>query len=948
MDFEKLEKAAEALDKVADRTASTVRRNSRVTGILVVIAALLSLSVASVYEFLGWIAATFMSGIAMAIFGFIVVRKLRSISVDLSKLKGAAPFGDGDKDRNFFASLRREDAMENLCRLVMSGDVAIVLVQGPWGVGKTSLVKAGLRRCLDNEQYKEVKVFHANARRGKVEEIILGQVKGSLPNGAYAPKNIEEVVAYRDNNAWIIVIDNADLEDYEKLKTWAELALAQPSLYRKVLVFVIDNVSLAQDWNWGAWSIPEAVGRVDVERFQRARAIEVARAVANEANLPISDSLITDMVDDLASKPGAEISPLALSVLLSRVGSRGRFSPQIYRDSGYALGLLKGYILDQLDKIAPEHSANILAALARQDVRSFTVSDLGGISMDSDKLSMLLVRISSSDVHILHASRDRSTFKALDDWIPTLRALGEAPIENRVVRKYDFWAAERPFKGFRYIGEGRFLLTRNELRQIEDTAAHLGSDIKLQTYISRSKSYRSVQFAGAIVCLLACIPAFILAHQAWRKHDSKTAENAWGLPKDLVRYGGQLSDLSIVCPVNDLRWFPRTLTALDAECNLITSLRGVPPQLKHLGLGLTKILSLSDVPSSVTDLNLYGAKILQVNLKREVLLESLDASGIPVLDMNLIPRSVARLKLQHPNITDVKGLPGNLTELVLRGTRVPSLKALPSTIIHLTLLQSAGMAIDVLPPRLEYLETNSYPRGLKIPPSLKTLILSETVGPVPEGIESLGLKNAGVAGPLPKSLKYLKCYGEASALPLDSIPQDLKGLKIVWPKGASLSLLPRHLAELDLENSPELSSLKGAMIGEVADLNIGLTEIKDLEDVPNSVTILRFEFCHAESLVKFPERLQKLYLGGCGKLQTIDKLPETLTDFSLEDTSVSSLPKLPESLKILDISNTNIHGRLPKLPSKLDELVLDVGQITSLKGLPKTVKKLRFRLHKDK
>jgi len=943
MDFPDLDKTAEALKKAAEGVALAAKRDTRVTASLLLTIAVLILLLVPVHAEWGWKPAAGMLSAAILIFVFVVLRMQRSIAVDRTKLRGGAPYGDYDGD--LFSGLRREDAMEKLGNHVASGEAAVVFVWGPWGVGKTSLVKAGLRKALNDERLKDIKIkiLYGNARRPGFEKTLVDE---NRRDGEFEPASLGEIIQLESDEVRVIIIDNADLVSHESLKGWAELALTQQGRYRRVLVFVVDDEDFQQNWSLETWSNPDAVQQIPLNRFHRDSAERVAQALADKANLRISNGLIADMVDDLASGPSAEVFPLALSVLLYLVGNRERFNSKAYRDSGYAPGLLKEYILDHLIKSAPEHSEDILAALARQGDHSFLAKDLGAIPIDPPRLSALLAHLSSSEVHILHSSCDRSTFKMLDDWVPTLKSLGEAPIESRVLRRYGFWSAEGPFRGLgKHLGEGRFLLSRNELKQIEGKAVQFGGRQDLQEYISRSRTYRKVQTAGSVVLTLGVVIASVFTYLVWRKHEVSAIETAWGLPGDFAKYGNQLTDLSVVCSVNDLRLLPRKLTWLDANCNMITSLRGAPPRLDHLELTFSSVASLRYLPASVTDLNIHGAKILKIDELHGVGLSTLDASGVQVTNLNLIPRSVTRLKLQHEGITNLEGLPRKLITLVLLGTRVPSLKALPNTIENLTLLQSSGMAIDVLPPNLKYLETNNYPVGLTVP---ETLVLSTTRARVPEGVVNLELKKSASIGPLPKSLKSLKFHDEPSVLPLEKIPQTLERLKIIWPERIGFDLLPKHLVELDLGRSQWLSSLKGATIGQVTELDISSTGIANLEEVPNSVTTLHFQYCLAKKLAKFPERLAKLYLGGCFNLTAIDKLPETLTDLHLEDTPIASLPKLPKSLLRLDISNTNIRGHLPTLPSKLDELVLDVGQVTTLEGLPRSVKKLRFRSHIDK
>jgi hypothetical protein len=957
-------KETQAVLEQAGVQIASAKRGARITRVLFWVAAILIVLAAWIGAFTSWRFSVPL-GIALGVVGLsisavAIYRMLRETPVDLSKLKGASPFGI--EDGELFSGFGRQGKVTQLLDLVLSHQVGVILVWGPSGVGKTSVVTAGLKCALKDDQQKDRREFiYVDASYDNFEKALLAEISQRLSPGEAVPKSLEEAIVSDPPREQVVVIDNVDLSSKTgEIREWVKLALMQEAPFTRVFVLVLDKDAFVQSWSKEDWPQPRALEDLEIKRFKKGEAKAVAAALCDKAQLAVSDRLIDEIINGIATGPGhgAEVSPLSLSVLIQTIGkvSMRRFGMRSYRDAGYAAGLMGAYIQECLSSRAPQHAQDILTAIARQiniGSQTFRASDLGVSTMDTADLSRLLGRLSSPGVHILRANHDYTQFKIYDDWLPALRAYVGSPnpeiafLEDHVTKKYRWWHDGQTFAGggmFGVLTEGRSLLTRDEVKRFRRNRGsfRFEGDPSILGYISRSRKYRAAQLGGVLLLAAIFISGSALAYRAVHNLKGKTFEKGWGLPRDLARYGNQLRELSVVCMVDDLKWLPRKLTSLEANCERITSLQGVPPHLRHLGISLTKVRSLDYLPESVTELDVHGAALSELDGIGRNKLTKLDASGIAITNMKLIPRSVTDLKLQHSSINNLEGLPDVLTDLVLRGTRVTNLRSVPNNVRRLTLAKNGDLKIDSLPIHLESLETDNFPEHLQLPSSLATLILSDTsVINVPSGVTSLELRKTLVEGELPKGLDSLKMDDAFSTLPLTKIPGTIHHLKMRWPPGTSFALLPKHLVELDLRLSQDLSSIAG--IGQVTDLDISSTLVQDLRDVPDSVTTLHFELCNAVGLTKFPTGVQKVYLGGCSKLDLIEGLPESVTVLDVSGTALSALPKLPSKLTTLDISNTQILGHLPELPEGLEELILHAGQINTLEGLPKSVKKLRFK-----
>jgi Leucine-rich repeat (LRR) protein len=936
------------------------KRSDRLLNLQVLAVTLLVTAGGAALNSTGWIRLLAFPLFGAAIVWLIVIfyNSSRVALIDYSKLKGASPFGIDDD----LWGLDRDDELALARDRISLGDVSVIFVHGPAGAGKTSFVVSGLRSALAKKEGVAREFPYVDGGRTDFKASLLSAASSDLP----APKSVEEMMSSNGAKDQVVVIDNADLvPDQPQLMEWVRLALERtpnPS-FKRSFVFVLDEEKYQEHWKEIDWPNSRASEDIYIPRFSRDKAIVVARALCDRAQLMLPDKLIGEIVAGSVMEPDALVSPLSLSVILQMIGGKGRrgFDINEYRASGYAAGMMAAYIRGQLSTFSPEHREAFFAALssrAGEGMRTFGVSDLKVTDMSNSAVSRLLKRLSKPPVHILGSNQAESRFKILDEWLLPLDASPDPErifLEDYINKKYEWWRHDRGGKGSLVgrLGEGKYLLTRYELRQFEggQSPLRLGNDPSASEYFSRSKTHRRWQVVSAALLALVIGSASVFGYSLLKskqaqKLDQKL-EMGWGLPDDFATYGRQLTDLSAACMVDNLGVLPRNLTSLDASCWRIESLKGVPPNLTHLRITDTGITTLDFLPAGIKTLDIHGTGVKDIKKLSGYKLSALDARGIPIEDMGLIPRTVTDLKLQYGGIKSLMGLPGGLTHLEFIGTQVKSLVDLPDTITDLRIANNDLIA-DKLPNQLVLLEIGGLSNALATPSSLDEIHFT-TYGPlgsvdfIPTQIKKLEFRNSLVSVSLPARLESLKFFDLASKIPLAKIPRNVSHLKVQLVPGEAFPSLPQGLVELDISGS-DVALLAG--IPKVATLNISDTKALDLRDVPDSVTSLTFQNCRKDvvGLAKFPAKLQVLDLSGCSKLGGIENIPDTVTSVNLSGTAISALTGIRKKLKLvsLDISNTNIRHRLPELPSNLEELTLHLGQIDTMKGLPKSVKKLRF------
>jgi Leucine-rich repeat (LRR) protein len=326
---------------------------------------------------------------------------------------------------------------------------------------------------------------------------------------------------------------------------------------------------------------------------------------------------------------------------------------------------------------------------------------------------------------------------------------------------------------------------------------------------------------------------------------------------------------------------------------------------------------------------------------------TLNADGLYLVDLRVVPDWVINLSLQSADITSLQGLPTSLQTLRVKGAPVRNLEVIPGRLRSLTLVTSVFDHIDYVPPHLATLDLTCIggPCELKsavIPNSVRTLkVAGVKLERVPPSVVELTVAKARVTVSFPDGLEALSTDVPISSLGIVRLAPTLRRLAMALSEGAALPPLPASLLELDISGSKGRVSLP-ELPTSLRVLNVSGVKFEGELRVPKSIEVLIFNHCDANEVHNLPSRLKKLDLAGCRNVQLSGPLPATLEELNLRETDVKELGPLPSGLRRLDISNSGLYERLPQLPTRLEELILNRGQFVSLKGLPKSVRRLIF------
>lgn len=267
-----------------------------------------------------------------------------------------------------------------------------------------------------------------------------------------------------------------------------------------------------------------------------------------------------------------------------------------------------------------------------------------------------------------------------------------------------------------------------------------------------------------------------------------------------------------------------------------------------------------------------------------------------------------------------------------------------------------------LPPNLRVLRTHKIEKDIILPASLedlecdkakslcnckrlRVLKCNKVCSPLPDSIQEMTVRGDLYVDSLPSQLKKLYVSGKIKARSLPESLEKIKagGIEILKPHTAislvftggvsdNSSLKLPNLRYLELTYSGQLplgsmQSLRKLMIWDYRG---------ELNDLPDSLEVLRIERAFFDRIPKLPSKLRELYLGDWFSYDLPD-LPDTLRILELGDSFNRGIRKLPRSLEILSLGNS-FNRHLPRLPDSLRELRIGDSFRKKIKKLPQWIR----------
>ncbi len=907
-------------------------------------------------------------------------------------IKGPAPFGP--QDAELFARLGRNEDLNRLRDWILDDQKPLVALMGESGVGKTSLLRAGLASHLKGDG---IPVVYWEALPTDPEAGLLHAVRSAWGDPATVPADFQDLAKAVTTGRKVVVIDQAEQLSPERhgaiFDLLRQVVSANPP-YADTWVIAFRREYLPA-WRDFELSLPEPVQRrletLSLRRFPPDAAERVVAVLAEEGGVPVAQKVVEALVESVTvegrvAPADIGISLLVLSELSADGGEASTFSLDDFRERGGQAGLLTRYLEGLLDPLSEAERREVFKSLLSlidldkdqrlAEGRTLPQLEESARPASPARFEQALRFLASGKARVLEEVPEPPLRYRLvhERLIPAIRRLtgvllAEAEQAGLALeRAYRVWSRDR---------KPRYLLSGRELKQAARFREQLawGDDAdEKRKYLRLSLRQRNRLWLSAAL-ILAVLGGGIHLYSEHRSEEAtyRNLLESWGLPPDLLDRLDQIEELTLPGTVTRVDWLRKAhqLRSLSIEEGDLASLEGLPEGLRSLKVGVSTSRAL---PKSLISLQISSiAPVSLKNLPKGLLLLDVDTDW---QNINQIPSSIKTLKLrllneagptkrldltrfEHLRSLSLSGsvkellLPKKLRSLTLQGFHAESLVALPRSLQALNCEPCEPDLLRAWPMNGRHLSVRIEEPGdmAAISPSVTSLRVPGYLLPKQElpnlGILSIVIERGDPTSKLdslPPSLRRLRInareafgFGSPSTLEL-RLPQGLTALwvssnrKLRFADG-----LPRSLKKLVLY-APRFENVQQFPADLTSLTYVGPT----LQSLPASLRHLSFggSSVSPAAIVSLKD-LQQLELSG--EFSELPQGLDSLADLNIWKAEIG-LRNLPSNLTSLTLRPNQwvLAGELHKLPPGLISITLGPGPVNTLTGMPESVVSLHF------
>ncbi len=897
--------------------------------------------------------------------GMVAFRLYRRVTAPLPQgetklpaLKGAASFTSAEDDVELFAQLCRDEELERLRAAILDDQTPLIALLGESGVGKTSLLRAGLAHALKKDG---IEIIYWEALPTNPDTELLHRIRTAWGKVKGAPADFAALPAAIAASSRVVVLDQFEqlsAEAHPAIFTLLREVLQTPPPFRGTWIIALREEYLGRWWTSEAMlDLPKAVrNRITLcplRRFSTTDARRVVAVLASAAQLPIDQAVVDALVDSVAV--GGTVSPVDLGVTLLGLGEltggegASRVSAGDFQASGGPAWLLTRYLERQMAFFSPAQRGELLLALLAladrgQDQRLAEGLSLAELAEKAHPLSLTdfhqaLDFFASSRVRVLEPLEEARYRLIHERFIAPLQVLSgsilaEAALASRrLAEGYRIWSNDR---------RSRFLLSGAELRLV---LRHQGEfpwgkdETAKRDFVRQSQRRRSMVRSLAAVAMLGVLALGAVALHWQQRQELALELRSFNLPEDLGDYLSQLDELAIGTNVAKFDWLSRAtrLRKLSVQAHLDAP-TPLPQSLKSFTcIGCSNVHEFL-LPPHLQELDIFGSSGPIADLPATLKSIILTLSPMGGVDFRRLPAGLRSILIDvgTSRVSEIT-LPSGLTSLrLVSPMNLTNLLWVPRGVESLHFeIGSDSFRFDGVPPALKLLTVNyaanrsrandlqSFPRELT----------SLTIGDLSYGLppERLDFRDL-------RALKYLdiqtvNCFGA-------QFPASLRSLGVSTDLLPSVQL-PKSLEQLSLRDG-QLSNLKSLPRG-LKSLNLSYVRVPSWEGLPRSLRSLSLDSVESQAPidVEVLQNLDSLIL--VGTTLPPKHLPPHLQ--SLVFTGQwqwlrGNLPATLQSLSLMD--KMDRLGDLGNLPPNLKELTIPAA-VKDLRGLPKSVRILRLR-----
>jgi len=574
-----------------------------------------------------------------------------------SAIKGPIAFTPADGE--LFRRLGREDELGKLLGFIEDDQVRLIVVMGASGVGKTSLLRAGLTNILKNKgidyhYWEAVPTSPGQRLLRSIQESWQSEpsreAEGAANAASFAkPESLDDLVnpsSALGEHRHVIVLDqfeqlHGSSANSPVFRLLRKIARDAKPPHRVTWIVAFRREFRAE---WEDFTLPEKQrgifpAEISLRLFTAEQAKGVIRQLVGEAQLGIHDKVVENLV--AAGTVDGEVSPvdigIGLLVLAELHDRRGRetFTLNDYQFAGGAEGLLTQYLIRCLEIFSETERQTILNAMLalrepgtnQRIAEGRTCAELAQESKaDAGRLKTQLERLTQRDMRLLEIVnpsdegdiRYRLPHERL---IPALHRLAGQLLAEVDQARLRF---ENAFTAWKNSNRSwRYLLKAGELRSVERYEKQIPwgkNATDKRTFLWRSQRRRTLGQVILAAALVAVVAAGLLASSQYQRYDARTYLKDNNYPPELYDWQHQLKTLKLNEPMNVQR-FPWLHS--DTLEELTIHVQSGTNSLDGLVVNLTKCRALKKLPldlsaSQVSDLTpltkLTGLTELTLNL----------------------------------------------------------------------------------------------------------------------------------------------------------------------------------------------------------------------------------------------------------------------------------------------------------------------------------------------
>jgi hypothetical protein len=433
-------------------------------------------------------------------------------------VKGLFPFTIADGV--LFARLGRRTELQYLIGLAQNEQVAVSVVRGQSGAGKTSLLQAGVGYSLGKENF-----IYWEAVPTKAPEALLHAVRNR-----FADIDSLESLPEKIPSRCVLVLDqfeqlNPGNPEHASVFELLKRVATSPSPHRLSIIAGFRR-EFAADWLDFEEANQFRAEQVSVNLLPDPTAKDTIVVLAGEAGFTLDNALVDNFIAEVRHPDGISPVDIAIGVLslANFVQQRGithvAFSE--YKIAGGAQGLLQSFVQEKLEEIPEQIQGPLLKGMVltlvdlsndQRIAEGATAGEIAAMAeMPETSLTYSLERFTHPRIRLLDKPAPDRYRLPHERLVPVLRRLTGTVLASRDQARLTF---EHEFARWRETRNQRHLLGGKELSQILGDKEQFvqGEDIALKTeYLNACLNgrTRSRLVPGTIMILLAATTCAVL------------------------------------------------------------------------------------------------------------------------------------------------------------------------------------------------------------------------------------------------------------------------------------------------------------------------------------------------------------------------------------------------------------------------------------------------------